>query len=616
MAGANRFNVGSSKPWDVQEGVKQLLERFYDLSQRLANIGHTAARVANQFQTLEHMVGRFSASLMLTLGVPRALRSDLYHAVAGGTGGGRGGGEGTGGGRAGYPGPKSLDDWRDHFDKKYQADTEERVKWAKVAKEQIDEIYGRTKDKTKAIDPEALGKKILDKESEVATKEQLLERLKERASSETNPEEKRKLRNRELKLSGTLTLLKAELTKLQEQKGGLPTPPGAPPPSQGGTPSGGGGFDWGGAWKGVKGAWGSLKEAADKVSYAFLGLAAGAQSLLRAASPDLFSTFTGSIQLLASEIGSTLMPLFIELSYRIQGWAAKFSQWEEGTKESIGKFLAAGLAITGVITGLKLLGTALAALLSPIGMVATALAGVGMGVWGVMEKRQSDEEHEAKVRQALKTTATLENMKREGLEKLILPEEATEGERKKRIAEIDAWVKGSQRRFEALSQERRERAPGTITQFFRGIPTFGLRDWVGSKFGAPSDAEVEEMLKGLDQRREDEGRRSGILRSYQDILRGKGRLESRATPEDVQRDMGAYRGLLLNFQSFRALARYSSVEEAYKNVQIEAIGKSPLEQALDRQLGQRLDQLLKEAQKANLLTEQQAQETRQMMGRN
>jgi hypothetical protein len=160
-----------------------------------------------------------------------------------------------------------------------------------------------------------------------------------------------------------------------------------------------------------------------------------------------------------------------------------------------------------------------------------------------------------------------------------------------------------------LGQQAAE-AEGTVNRMdtHGGLHFLNKLGILDLKSGASSE-EVRERLLAFSEQKQ---RAATALMAY-----GKSGFPTTPTsPKTAEDKANMASNLLLNFQSFRAQPRYSSVEEAYKNVQIEAIGKSPLEQALDRQLGQRLDQLLKEAQKANLLTEQQAQETRQMMGRN
>lgn len=62
-------------------------------------------------------------------------------------------------------------------------------------------------------------------------------------------------------------------------------------------------------------------------------------SLVRTASPNVWRTFTGSIQLLMARIGLTLVPTFVELAGFIQKLAEDFQELRSETKSLIGHFL-------------------------------------------------------------------------------------------------------------------------------------------------------------------------------------------------------------------------------------------------------------------------------------
>lgn len=74
----------------------------------------------------------------------------------------------------------------------------------------------------------------------------------------------------------------------------------------------------------------------------------GAMNAMQQASPDIWNTFTGSINYAAAGLGTALMPMLIELSRWLQGVARWFLDLDDGTKAMIGGF-AKWAAIIGTV---------------------------------------------------------------------------------------------------------------------------------------------------------------------------------------------------------------------------------------------------------------------------
>jgi hypothetical protein len=73
----------------------------------------------------------------------------------------------------------------------------------------------------------------------------------------------------------------------------------------------------------------------------------GILAMTRAASPEAFNTLTGSIQLLAGQIGISFMPQIIQVSGALQQAADWVRHLDSGTKASIATWVAWGVAGTG-----------------------------------------------------------------------------------------------------------------------------------------------------------------------------------------------------------------------------------------------------------------------------
>lgn len=104
-----------------------------------------------------------------------------------------------------------------------------------------------------------------------------------------------------------------------------------------------------------------------------------------AASPDAMELLSGSFKLLAAQVGTTLIPSVVRLSYGLQSAASLFDRLPKSAKDTIGSIggvglTAAGLLVGGRALGLGALGSAAFAHPVAAGAIAatTALVGAGM----------------------------------------------------------------------------------------------------------------------------------------------------------------------------------------------------------------------------------------------
>jgi hypothetical protein len=126
---------------------------------------------------------------------------------------------------------------------------------------------------------------------------------------------------------------------------------------------------------GVKSLSGTLKEMTEHTKgavAAFNNAEHGLGRFAHAASPALWGTFTGSLDLLAGRLGQLLIPMILKASLFIQQLADYIANLDEGTKETIRSWLALG---AGVLAGGAIL-SMFASFISPIISLLNGLLGV------------------------------------------------------------------------------------------------------------------------------------------------------------------------------------------------------------------------------------------------
>jgi hypothetical protein len=111
-------------------------------------------------------------------------------------------------------------------------------------------------------------------------------------------------------------------------------------------------------------------------------------------------------------------------------------------------------------------------------------------------------------------------------------------------------------------------------------------DWGDCLKGFSLGPDHEENMKKLDDATRKGERRVQVVQEYKQALQNKTQLPK--TLESEQQRIAPVQQLLMSLQSLRVSPRYQSVEEAYKNVQIEALNKDPLELALENMVTKHL----------------------------
>lgn len=118
----------------------------------------------------------------------------------------------------------------------------------------------------------------------------------------------------------------------------------------------------------------------------FLGLQAGMLAAVAAASPGVFDQFKLAVADTGAVIGQALIPVVREMT----GWIREFADWflnlDDTTKQAVASFVKWGLVLSGVafvlpkiVGAVMMLGAAIKAMLSPIGLVVVAIAAMAAG---------------------------------------------------------------------------------------------------------------------------------------------------------------------------------------------------------------------------------------------
>ena len=101
---SKRFGVGGGSPWSAQDAVRALMEKFYELSQRMSSFGTNFLHLENVLGHLQGTATRLNVAMAAMVAVAgrfpgaRLLGSSAHHAVVHGLGGGHGIASSSGGG--------------------------------------------------------------------------------------------------------------------------------------------------------------------------------------------------------------------------------------------------------------------------------------------------------------------------------------------------------------------------------------------------------------------------------------------------------------------------------------------------------------------------------------
>jgi len=395
-----------------------------------------------------------------------------------------------------------------------------------------------------------------------------------------------------------------------------------------------------------------MKKFGEKLSTFFLAGSSMGGSLLSAASPDAMGLIQGSFKLLAATIGRSLIPAAVWLAIKIQEVAQWFASVSPETKKLIGTIAAVVLGIAGAVLAFKMI-------LSPILLVGAALttllplivaAGLAFAAFQTVKgvlTGETNAHKEMKDRKAAQEKALgwdHQAFKDDDFDSIMAIKDPKE--RQKKIGDKFSHYTSLYGQFAGQGIDLAKQSnsfKGVGQQVMKNIPLVkNVIDATGKKTFQEQSTEAYNMAShyrkhaeayklALQQGRKlyyrdpetkkeveiDEEKKQEIIEkstTWKDSSgKNKGRIYGRdfyqkkdvagiqdankKTPEQ-QAKLSSF---LMSITSTKANPQYSSVEDTYKRVQLEAIGKDPLQLEIEKINREGLKDILKELEAANLL---------------
>lgn len=371
---------------------------------------------------------------------------------------------------------------------------------------------------------------------------------------------------------------------------------------------------------GFKATTAKITKAADGLSQIFLGVAAAASGLVRAASPDLMSTLSLSLQLLAAEIGQHLLPFFVQLTAGVQKVTRVFEQYP-----TLGKHFASlvkgVLLFTGSLIAASVTVKATSVLFSKTGALAIAFSALAIVVSSVADTMSKLNQRDKELALTKAHRITTEDLGHPLLQALG-PQKGEEGTgralaRLKLMEEqLDTNIKAAEiisAKSEGLvGTPQKDIFVGMLSQRL-GLNAENMKKWtdlinIGAKEALKdlyADRGIASDNKTYSQESHDNYKRwlgeKNLISQYRQVLEGK-LTPVAASPESQE---NATKQLLFHISSQKVQPRFQAVEEAYRNIQIEAISKSPMEALLEQKVTKNLYTVIELLGKIAGLNEQQ-----------
>ncbi len=287
--------------------------------------------------------------------------------------------------------------------------------------------------------------------------------------------------------------------------------------------------------------------------------------------PDAWATFVDSLKLVAGYLGHALIPTLLKWSQTLQEFAFSIAEMSPRTKELIGR-LAEGAIVFGVVTsGLNLLSTALTTTTGRLGLLSAA----AYALFELFKSRVDQSQEGVK-------NATLAG----AMESLTINREESEQAAKN-------WIERYGSREKALAAAKQS-LMGTLN--VRGVfaneqPDFlwGVPDYLNTLVDPEHRAQ---RVRAISNERTIADRYRALI----SVLEGNAgavpsKRQANAALRNLQADndpsiRSARMNVLMAMRSQRVQPQYSSIEEAYRNIQISALSKDPIEQALENMVDQ------------------------------
>lgn len=392
-----------------------------------------------------------------------------------------------------------------------------------------------------------------------------------------------------------------------------------------------------------------------------------AGGLLKAASPDTFDLLTGSFKLLAATMGGAMIPAVAKVAMVLQLLSEAVEGMPAGLKDSLGSLAVAGIGIALFVTavtrvqmalqafGMSLTGAAGKFALG-LGMAAAAVGALYMGLERTAEKKKDIEKTKEDLDRPVGFADAGKNLTDDHKERLR--EIMGVKDEKKRAVLLKAFEQGARNEeeegmstYRAAESDRKGKITGPLStvqdnlmstpfvgKAFRASSAIGMRS--SSAIGMGSDVDPE-LLRGSKEGKsvieiqKVAGEKARAAREAIEISRqiregyitpgdassaklgispGDSKEGSRdVKKKDTEGKLGQLSGLLASM-STKAQPEFSSVEDAYKKMQIESLGKDPLEQKLEEIKRENLDKMLTELTKLGAISDEIRASVRSRVG--
>lgn len=344
-------------------------------------------------------------------------------------------------------------------------------------------------------------------------------------------------------------------------------------------------------------------------------------------SPDAFDFMINSFKLIVAQIGQSLVPLLVDMGAAFQRFYFTLKNVDGSMIASMTKWGLIAGASTLVVTKLYGLGKAIEA--ASVGVFALelslgSLAGLltaGVGIASAFAlytgmKKFSDLSEGVKEAGSGLSGTTMEEMEKDPLYKtikglinqdrssgsLVWDAQRKEFTRNKNIPPARSEEFQGQTAPEILMRamqeqwEDNQRREQYIEDNKTGII---LRSGVKQILTiGQGETEVESLIK---QNIAGRKRLNYLQAMKENLFHGVNAPDAMMKPEQ----RGMYQQLLLGISSTRAQASYSGIEDAYKRVQLEALGKDPITLELEQIRTKSLQEMLDQLRKLVTLTEEQ-----------
>ncbi len=341
---------------------------------------------------------------------------------------------------------------------------------------------------------------------------------------------------------------------------------------------------------------------------AFLGGSALIGATAGAGAPDALGLLLNSFKLLAAQIGQTLVPYLVQAAVWVQNVFQGLREMDPALKSMLGGILFWGTAIAGgivVFTKLWAVGSALVGIMKTLGLITTTVGAslLRMGIAGAvayvafelfrglsrgaeMSKQRKLEEKRLSSQHEEKDLAEEAKNKDKAFKAFL--DEGKRAEFAKELVIAKKQEQVARDRMEA-AKERSDKSllpwgeglvgRGTTGRDIADFFTFGvLKNKV-----LPGEAYADAQANFATAK----GRRLALEEAMGAKLKGKeGRLLSKEGVSFAS-------SFLMGISSTKAQPQYGGIEDAYKKIQMEVLGKDPLTRMLDQINRESLLEMLK-----------------------